>query len=77
MAITDGRLAEVLEGVDELAVGAMNEDATPGMGVGIVGGPEIVSARGLGLADAGGEGSVSRQTVFRIGWISKTMTAVG
>jgi putative pyoverdin transport system ATP-binding/permease protein len=77
MAITDGRLAEVLEGVDELVVGAMNEDATPGMGVGIVRGAEIVYAKGFGLADAERERPVSRRTVFRIGSISKTMTAVG
>jgi CubicO group peptidase (beta-lactamase class C family) len=55
----------------------MNEDATPGMGVGIVRGAEIVYAKGFGLADAERERPVSRRTVFRIGSISKTMTAVG
>ena len=75
--MTDERLATVLERADELVVRAMNEDAAPGMGVGIVRGPETIYAKGFGLADAERERPVSLRTVFRIGSISKTMTAIG
>ncbi|HSK85928.1 MAG TPA: serine hydrolase domain-containing protein, partial [Rubrobacter sp.] len=79
MAMTDERLAEILERADEQVVGAMNEDAAPGMGVGIVRGAETIYAKGFGLADAERGRPVNPQTVFRIGIgsISKTMTAVG
>lgn len=77
MATTHERSAEVIERADELIVGAMNVDAAPGMGVGIVRGPETIYAKGFGLADAERGKPVSPRTVFRIGSISKTMTAVG
>jgi CubicO group peptidase (beta-lactamase class C family) len=77
MAMTQERLAKVLEQANESIVRAMNEDAAPGMGVGIVRGPETIYAKGFGLADAEQEKSVSPRTVFRIGSISKTMTAIG
>jgi CubicO group peptidase (beta-lactamase class C family) len=77
VAMTDEQLAEVLERADELVIGAMNEDAAPGMGVGIVRGSETIYAKGFGLADAARERPVSPRTVFRIGSISKTMTAIG
>src|SRR3712207_2035105 len=77
MAMTDERLAEVLERVDGLVVRAMNEDAAPGMGVGIVRGTETIYAEGFGLADTERRRPVSPRTVFRIGSISKTMTALG
>jgi CubicO group peptidase (beta-lactamase class C family) len=77
VAMTDEQLAEVLERADELVIGAMNEDAAPGMGVGIVRGSETIYAKGFGLADATRERPVSPRTVFRIGSISKTMTAIG
>ena len=77
MAVTDERLSEVLDRADELIVGAMNEDAAPGMGVGVVRDAEPVYTRGFGVADAARDRLVSPDTVFRIGSISKTMTAVG
>jgi CubicO group peptidase (beta-lactamase class C family) len=77
MATTHERSSEVIERADELIVGAMNVDAAPGMGVGIVRGPETIYAKGFGLADAERGKPVSPRTVFRIGSISKTVTAVG
>jgi CubicO group peptidase (beta-lactamase class C family) len=65
MAMTDERLATVLERADELVVRAMNEDAAPGMGVGIVRGSETIYAKGFGLADAERGRPVSPRTVFR------------
>jgi CubicO group peptidase (beta-lactamase class C family) len=77
VAMTDERLADILERMNEQVVRAMNEDAAPGMGVGIVRGSETIYAKGFGLADAERGRPVNPQTVFRIGSISKTMTAVG
>lgn len=77
MAVTDERMAEVLDRAEELVVGAMNEDAAPGMGVGIVRRSGAVYKRGFGLADAARGKPVGPDTVFRIGSISKTMTAIG
>lgn len=62
MATTHKRSAEVIERADELIVGAMNVDAAPGMGVGIVRGPETIYAKGFGLADAGRGKPVSPRT---------------
>ena len=67
----------VLERADELMVEAMNEHTTPGVGVGIVDGSGTVYAKGFGLADVERERPVTRETVFRIGSITKTMTAIG
>jgi CubicO group peptidase (beta-lactamase class C family) len=67
----------VLERADELIVEAMNERATPGSGVGVVSGSETVYAKGFGIADVARERPVTTKTVFRIGSISKTMTAIG
>jgi CubicO group peptidase (beta-lactamase class C family) len=70
-------LERVLERADELIVEAMNERTTPGLGVGVVNGSETVYAKGFGLADVERRNPVTPKTVFRIGSITKTMTAVG
>jgi CubicO group peptidase (beta-lactamase class C family) len=67
----------VLERADELIVEAMNERTTPGLGVGVVNGSQSVYAKGFGLADVEREWPVTQRTVFRIGSITKTMTAIG
>jgi CubicO group peptidase (beta-lactamase class C family) len=67
----------VLERADELIVEAMNERTTPGLGVGVVNGSQSVYVKGFGLADVERERLVTKQTVFRIGSITKTMTAIG
>jgi CubicO group peptidase (beta-lactamase class C family) len=67
----------VLERADELIVEAMNERTTPGLGVGVVNGSQSVYVKGFGLADVERERPVTKQTVFRIGSITKTMTAIG
>jgi CubicO group peptidase (beta-lactamase class C family) len=72
-----GSGGEVLERANELMVEAMNEHTTPGVGVGIVDGSGTVYAKGFGLADVERERPVTRETVFRIGSITKTTTAIG
>jgi CubicO group peptidase (beta-lactamase class C family) len=67
----------VLERADELIVEAMNERTTPGLGVGVVSGSETPYAKGFGLADVERGRPVTTKTVFRIGSITKTMTAIG
>lgn len=75
--MTREALERVLEQADELVVESMNERVTPGAGVGVVSGSETVYAKGFGLANAERGTPVTPQTVFRIGSISKTMTAIG
>jgi CubicO group peptidase (beta-lactamase class C family) len=72
-----GAVERALEQADELIVEAMNERATPGSGVGVVSRSETVYAKGIGLADVERGRLVTTKTVFRIGSISKTMTAIG
>jgi CubicO group peptidase (beta-lactamase class C family) len=67
----------VLERADELIVETMNERTTPGLGVGVVNGSETVYAKGFGLADVERRNPLTPKTVFRIGSITKTMTAIG
>ncbi len=67
----------VLADAGELLITAMNENALPGLAVGIVHDGELVYARGFGMADGKTERPVTPDTVFRIGSISKTFTAIG
>lgn len=67
----------VLERADDLIVEAMNERTVPGSGVGVVSGSETVYAKGFGFADIERGRPATPKTVFRIGSISKTMTAIG
>ena len=57
-------------------VEAFNEHSLAGLAVGVVRGGELVRFEGVGLADAVSGRPVERDTVFRIGSISKTMTAI-
>ena len=66
-----------LERADEPIVEAMNERATPGLGVGAVSGSGKVYAKGFGLVDAGRGRPVAPRTVYRIGSVTKTITAIG
>lgn len=66
-----------LEHAHELVVGKMNDHVVPGLGLGVIHGGETVCAGGFGLADLAREKPVTPRTVFRIGSIGKTMTAMG
>jgi CubicO group peptidase (beta-lactamase class C family) len=68
----DGTLAEV----DELIIELMNEQPLAGLAVGVVQGDELVYASGFGLADIEEHKPVTPDTIFRIGSISKTFTAI-
>jgi CubicO group peptidase (beta-lactamase class C family) len=75
--MTRESVERVLERADELIVEAMNERTTPGLGVGVISGSETVYAKGFGLADAERGRLLTPKTIFRIGSITKTMTAIG
>ena len=70
-------MADVFDQLPNRVIAAMNEHVLPGVAVGIVRGGELVYANGFGLADVEGQTPVTPTTVFRIGSISKTMTALG
>src|SRR5918999_819043 len=62
--------------LDRLAVGAFNRQPLAGLAVGVVRDGELVYERGLGFAYVDARRPVTADTVFRIGSISKTMTAI-
>src|SRR5918992_2858055 len=62
--------------LDEFAVEAFNRQPLAGLAVGVVRDGELVYERGLGFADVNARRQVTADTVFRIGSISKTMTAI-
>ena len=62
--------------IDELAIETFNEHTLAGLALGVVRDGALEHFTGLGLADADAGRPVERDTVFRIGSISKTMTAV-
>jgi CubicO group peptidase (beta-lactamase class C family) len=66
-----------LAGLHDLAVETFNEHTLAGLAVGVVRGGDLAGFTGLGLADFASGRPVERDTVFRIGSISKTMTAIG
>jgi CubicO group peptidase (beta-lactamase class C family) len=70
-------VTNVLHNVDEHIIAAMNDDTLTGLAIGIVHEGTLAYARGFGLADTKKNQPVTPDTVFRIGSISKTLTAVG
>jgi len=62
--------------LETLAIEALNEHTLAGLAVGVVRGGGLDRVVGLGLADASARRPVDGGTVFRIGSISKTMTAI-
>lgn len=65
-----------LEGLDKFIEKSMKERKIPGLGIGIVKDGNIMYARGFGYADIENKKEVTPDTVFRIGSISKTFTAI-
>src|SRR5215211_4466921 len=65
----------VLAAADDFIIAAMNEHPLPGLAVAIVQDGAVVYGKGFGRAD--GERPVTLDTVFHIGSITKTMTAIG
>ena len=60
-----------------LAIETFNEHTLAGLAVGVARDGGLGGFAGLGLADAEQRRPVDRDTVFRVGSISKTMTAIG
>src|SRR3712207_3638683 len=67
----------VLTQVDDFLIDAMNQHVLPGLGVGIIRRGKLIYAKGFGLANVETYTTATPDTVFRIGSISKTLTAVG
>ena len=61
---------------ERLAIETFNEHTLAGLALGVVRDGALEHFTGLGMADAAAGRPVERDTVFRIGSISKTMTAV-
>jgi len=68
---------DTLKTLEVDAVEFMNKYALSGMGVGVVQDGKLIYAKGFGLADASTNKAVTPDTIFRIGSISKTFTAIG
>jgi CubicO group peptidase (beta-lactamase class C family) len=62
--------------LDELAVAEFNRRPLAGLALGVVRGGRLAHDRGLGFADVASRRPVTADTVFRIGSISKTFTAI-
>jgi len=75
--MSEESIVSTLEKMDDILVEAMNEYTLPGLAVGIVRRGELVYVKGLGYADIEERTPVEAETVFRIGSISKTFTAIG
>ena len=73
MSSVDPSLARDLR---RAAVETFNEHTLAGLAVGVVAGGDLAWFEGLGLADAASGRAVEPETTFRIGSISKTMTAL-
>ena len=66
----------VLATVDGRLIEAVNEHVLAGLAVGIVHQGQLIYSKGLGYADVSTHRGVDSTTVFRIGSISKTFTAI-
>jgi len=69
-------IKRVLERADEMIISAMNQDVLAGMAVGVIQGEKLIYSKGFGFADVQQEKAIATDTVFRIGSISKTFTAI-
>jgi CubicO group peptidase (beta-lactamase class C family) len=75
--MSEESIKNTLGKMDDILVEAMNEYTLPGLAVGIVRNGELVYHKGLGYSDIEERKPVEAETVFRIGSISKTFTALG
>jgi CubicO group peptidase (beta-lactamase class C family) len=75
--MTNSAVERAIAGTDQLVARWSNRHTTAGLAVGVVRDGELAWARTDGLADVTRAEPVTPDTVFRIGSISKTVTAVG
>jgi len=73
---TDATLNKLLPEFEQYAVKSMQDWKVPGMTMAIVKDNKIVYSKGFGVKKIGGNESVSPETLFQIGSISKSFTAV-
>lgn len=71
---------EVLGGAErrigELVTGVMNEDGIPGLGLAVVDGRDTLLARGFGARDLATNAPVTPETLFGLGSVTKSFTAL-
>ncbi len=66
----------LLEQVNEIVLATINQEVLAGLAVGIIQGEKLIYSKGFGLADIEHQKPITPDTVFRIGSISKTFTAI-
>ncbi|HVY46886.1 MAG TPA: serine hydrolase domain-containing protein, partial [Minicystis sp.] len=70
------KLEGALAGLDGLAEATLRGERIPGLALGVVIDGELAYAKGFGFADVDAKRKVDRDTVFRIGSITKSFTAL-
>jgi CubicO group peptidase (beta-lactamase class C family) len=68
--------AEPLDGFDEAIRKALKLHAVPGLGVAIIKDGKVIHLKGYGVRELGKDEPVSEKTLFAIGSVSKSFTAV-
>src|SRR3970282_2806561 len=66
--------AKALEGFDEYGAQLMKEWKVPGLAIGVVQGDTVILSKGYGQRDVKNNLSVTPQTIFAIGSITKSFT---
>ena len=72
----DGSLKKGLDHLESTVLPAMKLAGTPGLAIAVVKGSEIVYLRGFGVRQVDMTASVTPKTIFQIGSISKSFTAL-
>lgn len=64
------------EEVDEIIISTMNQEVIGGLAVGIIQDNKLIYSRNFGFADMEEQKPITSNTIFRVGSISKTFTAI-
>jgi CubicO group peptidase (beta-lactamase class C family) len=68
--------AKALKGVDASVIRAMRELQAPGVAVGVIVDGTVILARGYGVRELGQSATVTADTIFAVGSMTKSFTAV-
>lgn len=75
--MAETKIQKVLKTMDETIIKIYNEHTLPGLAVAIVQDGKLIYSKGFGLANIEQKKPIEMDTIFRIGSISKTFTAIG